>query len=302
MTVSQPQFVIRGILPALLTPFKDGGVNEPVLKKLVRFQLEQGCHGFFVNGSTGDGFLMTREERKRVLEVVVGEVAGQGKVIAHVGAVSSDEAAIMAVDARKAGVDAVASVPPIYYPVEIEGFELHMRTIAEAADMPTYCYYIPALTGHSLGGDQFVEVAGRIPNLVGFKYTHSDLFLLWWILDALGDRISVFNGSDQMLLQGLLTGACGGIGSTYNYQTRNIVDVYEAVQAGDLDKAREAQWRANQVVQVLFRFKAGGVAVERAILQLMGFDVGAPRPPKVPFPDDRLPALRNALEEIGFLQ
>ena len=105
-----------------------------------------------------------------------------------------------------------------------------------------------------------------------------------------------------MLLQGLLTGACGGIGSTYNYQTRNIVDVYEAVQAGDLDKAREAQWRANQVVQVLFRFKAGGVAVERAILQLMGFDVGAPRPPKVPFPDDRLPALRNALEEIGFLQ
>ncbi|HNV20450.1 MAG TPA: dihydrodipicolinate synthase family protein, partial [Candidatus Hydrogenedentes bacterium] len=78
--------------------------------------------------------------------------------------------------------------------------------------------------------------------------------------------------------------------------------VYEAVQAGDLDKAREAQWRANQVVQVLFRFKAGGVAVERAILQLMGFDVGAPRPPKVPFPDDRLPALRNALEEIGFLQ
>ncbi|MEA3365011.1 MAG: dihydrodipicolinate synthase family protein [Candidatus Hydrogenedentes bacterium] len=299
--MSEPQFVIRGILPALLTPFKDGGVNIDMLKKLVRFQLDQGCHGFFVNGSTGDGFLMTREERKSVVEAVVSEVAGQGKVIAHVGTVSSDEAAAMAIDARKAGADAVASVPPIYYPVDLEGFELHMRTIAEAADIPTYCYYIPALTGHALGGDQFVEVAERIPNLVGFKYTHSDMFLLWWILDALGDKISVFNGSDQMLLQGLITGACGGIGSTYNYQTRNIVDVYEAVEAGDLEKAREAQWRANQVVQVLFRLKGGGAAVERAILRLMGYEVGPPRPPKVPFPDEKLPALRTALEEIGFL-
>ncbi|MGI6459228.1 MAG: dihydrodipicolinate synthase family protein [Candidatus Hydrogenedentales bacterium] len=299
--MSHPHSVIRGILPALLTPFKDGSVNESELKKLLRFQLDQGCHGFFVNGSTGDGFLMSREERKRVLDVVVGEVAGQGKVIAHVGAISSDEAAAMAVDARKAGADAVASVPPIYYPVELEGFELHMRTIAEAADLPTYCYYIPALTGHSLGGDQFVDVVRRIPNLVGFKYTHSDLFLLWWILDALGDRISVFNGNDQMLMQALLTGACGGIGSTYNYQTRTIVDIYDAVEAGDWKKAREAQWRANQVVQVLFRFKAGGVSVERAILQLMGFDVGAPRAPKVPFPDHTLAALRTALEEIGFL-
>ncbi|MFO7974591.1 MAG: dihydrodipicolinate synthase family protein [Candidatus Hydrogenedentota bacterium] len=300
--MSEPQFVIRGILPALLTPFKDDGVNVEMLKKLVRFQLDQGCHGFFVNGSTGDGFLMTREERKRVVEVVVNETAGQGKVIAHVGALSSDEAAAMAVDARKAGADAVASVPPIYYPVDLEGFELHMRTIAEAADMPTYCYYIPALTGHALGGDQFVEVAQRIPNLVGFKYTHSDMFLLWWILDALGDKISVFNGSDQMLLQGLITGACGGIGSTYNYQTRNIVDVYEAIQAGDLEKARAAQWRANKVVQVLFRFKGGGVAVERAILRLMGYEVGPPRPPKVPFPEEKVPTLRHALEEIGFLK
>jgi dihydrodipicolinate synthase/N-acetylneuraminate lyase len=72
--------------------------------------------------------------------------------------------------------------------------------------------------------------------------------------------------------------------------------------AGDLEKAREAQWRANRVVQVLFRFKGGGVAVERAILRLMGFEVGAPRPPKVPFPEEKLPTLRMALEEVGFLE
>lgn len=301
MPVPKPQFVIPGILPALLTPFKDGDVNVDMLKKLVRFQLDQGCHGFFVNGSTGDGFLMTREERKRVVEVVVGEVAGQGKVIAHAGAMSSDESAAIAVDARNAGADAVASLPPIYYPVGIEGFELHMRTIGEAADMPTYCYYIPDLTGHALSGDQFVEIVQRIPNLVGFKYTHKDMFLLWWILDAFGGAISVFNGVDQMLLQGLTTGACGGIGSTYNYQARTIVDIYDAMQAGYLEKAQQAQWHANKVVQVLYRFMGGGVSVERAILRLMGFEVGPPRAPKVPFPEEKMPALRKALEEIGFL-
>ena len=299
--MAEPQFIIRGVLPALVTPFhEDGAVNTAMIGKLVAHQLDQGANGFFICGSTGDGFLLTREERKLVAETVVGEVAGQAKVICHVGAISSDESAAMAADARAAGVDAVSSVPPIYYPVGLEGFVLHMQTIARASDLPVYCYYIPQLTGHSLGGDQFVEVMDQIDNLAGLKFTHSDLFLLWWILDAAGDRYSVFNGSDQMLCQGLMTGACGGIGSTYNYQTRNIVDVYDAVQAGDFEKARQAQWKANRVIQVLFRFNQYGT-VERAILKLIGLDPGPPRPPRVPFPGDKLPELKKALEEVGFL-
>ncbi|MBN2310026.1 MAG: dihydrodipicolinate synthase family protein [Candidatus Hydrogenedentes bacterium] len=299
--MSSPTFVIRGALPALLTPFHtDGSVDVAVLRRLVAHQLEQGCHGFFVCGSTGDGFLMTREERRTVVETVVGEVAGQVPVIAHVGAVSSDEAAAMAADACALGVDAVSSVPPIYYPVGLDGFVRHMQTIGRAADRPMYCYYIPSLTGQSLGGDQFIEVLDQIDNLVGLKFTHTDQFLLWWILDAAGDRYSVLNGNDQMLVQALLTGAAGGIGSTYNYQTKTIVGIYEAYAAGDLDRARALQWRANKIVQILFRFRGDGLGVDRAIMKLRGIDIGPPRPPKVPFPDERLDALRRALEEAGF--
>jgi N-acetylneuraminate lyase len=221
-------------------------------------------------------------------------------VIAHVGAISSDEAAAMAVDARNAGVDAVASVPPIYYPVGLDGFVRHMQTIARAADLPMYCYYIPALTGHALGGDQFLDVMGKIDNLVGLKYTHTDQFLMWWIISAVGDRYSVLNGCDQMLCQALLTGAVGGIGSTYNYQTKTIVGIYQAMRSGDIDRAKQLQWKANEVVRVLFRFNGGQVATERAIMELIGLDMGDPRPPKVPFPDDQVQPLRQALEAAGF--
>ncbi len=303
--MSEPQFIIRGVLPALMTPFDtDGSVNVDMLRKLIAYEIGEGANGFFICGSTGDGFLLTREERRLVTEVAVNEAAGQVPIIAHVGAMSTDESAAMAQDAKKLGVDAVASVPPLYYPVGTDGFVQHMQAIGRAADMPTYCYYIPTLTGHALGGDEFVEILDQIDNLVGLKYTHTDHFLLWWILDAVKGRYSVFNGSDQIFCQGLLTGACGGIGSTYNYQLRNILAVYEAVQAGDFEKARQAQWKANKVIQVLFRFSGatGGSTVERAIMQLLGFEVGGPRGPRVGFPEDQKDDLRKALEEIGFFE
>ncbi|MCP4644158.1 MAG: N-acetylneuraminate lyase [bacterium] len=299
--MSEPAFVIRGALPALMTPFNDdGSVNAAMIPKLVAYHMEQGCGGFFICGSTGDGFLLTRDERRTVAEIVVNEVGGKVPIIAHVGTISSDESAAIAEDARKAGVDAVASVPPIYYPVGIPGFVHHMQTIARAADLPTYCYYIPALTGHALGGDQFLDILDQIPNLVGLKYTHTDHFLLWWILDAAKGRYSVLNGSDQMFMQALLTGCSGGVGSTYNYQLKNIVAVYDAVQAGDLEAARQCQWKANQVIRVLFRFSGDGVNTERAIMKMRGLDVGPPRAPRMPFDEAKVPALRAALEEVGF--
>ena len=290
---------IEGVMPALMTPYgPDGAVNVDMIRRLVAYQLEQGCCGFFVCGSTGEGLLLTPEERNLVARTVIETVAGQVPVIVHVGALSTDAAAALARDARAAGADAVSSVPPIYYRVGLEGMMRHIRAIAQAAELPTFYYHIPRLTGVELTADELVDAFTNVDGVVGLKFTHTDLFMLWWILDAAQGKLRVFNGADQMLFQGLSTGACGGIGSTYNYQMATIAGIYRAVKAGDLEQARQLQWRANCVIRVMFR-NGPGLSTEKAIMKLLGFDVGVPRGPIGPFPDERLPALRRQLEEVG---
>lgn len=291
---------IRGVMPALITPYSaDGSVNVAMIRKLVAFHLDQGACGFFVCGSTGEGLFLTPDERKLVARTVIETVAGQVPVIVHVGAPSTNEAVLLAKDARTAGATAVSSIPPIYYKVGLAGMMQHIRAIAAAADLPTFYYHIPQLTGVEITADQLVEAFTSVHGVVGLKFTHTDMFFLWWILDAAQGRLRVFNGSDQMLFQGLCTGACGGIGSTYNYQIRTIANVYEAVCAGDLETARQQQWKANQTIRVMFR-NGPGLPCEKAIMKLIGFDVGQPRSPMVPFPDEGVPGLRRQLEEIGF--
>jgi len=292
---------IEGVMPALMTPYgPDNAVNVDMIRKLAAYQLEQGCCGFFVCGSTGEGLLLTPDERKLVARTVLETVAGQVPVIVHVGALATDTAVLLAKDAKAVGADAVSSVPPIYYPVGLEGMMRHIRAVAEAAELPTFYYHIPRLTGVELTADELVEAFTGVEGVVGLKFTHFDLFMMWWVLDAAQGRLRVFNGSDQMLFQGLCTGACGGIGSTYNYQMATIAGVYRAVKAGDLDRARQLQWQANRVIRVMFR-NGPGLATEKAIMKLLGFDVGPPRGPIPPFPDERLPELRRQLEEVGLL-
>jgi N-acetylneuraminate lyase len=291
---------LRGVMPALITPYgPDGSVNVAMIRRLAAHHIEEGCHGFFVCGSTGEGLLLSLDERELVARTVIETAAGQVPVIVHVGAVSTRDAVRLATDAKKAGAAAVSSLPPIYYKVGLAGMMEHVRAIAQAAELPTFYYHIPALTGVQLTPDQLVEAFLGVDGVAGLKFTDTDMFFLWSILDAAGGRLRVFNGADQMLFHGLCTGACGGIGSTYNYQMRTIAGIYEAVRTGDLETARRRQWRANQVIKVLFR-NGANLACEKAIMRLLGFDVGVPRGPMVPFPEDRLEDLRRQLDGIGF--
>lgn len=291
---------IKGVMPAFITPYDDNGdVNVEMIRRMAAYQLEQGACGFFVCGSTGEGLLLTTDERKLVARTVIETVAGQVPIIVHVGAVSTRESAALAADARKAGAAAVSSIPPVYYKVGLAGMLQHIRGIAEAAELPTFYYHIPALTGVYLTADELVDAFTSVPGVAGMKFTDSDMFFLWSMLDSAKGKFRVFNGSDQMLFDGLSVGAIGGIGSTYNYQMRNIADVYDAMQAGDLAKARDCQAKANAVIKVLFR-NGANLACEKAIMKLLGFDAGIPRSPMVSFPPERLDALRKQLEAIHF--
>ncbi|MBX7255986.1 MAG: dihydrodipicolinate synthase family protein [Candidatus Hydrogenedentes bacterium] len=291
----------EGIIPALLTPFDSNGqISVPMLKKLTRYLLDKGSRGFFVCGSAGEGVYMTPSERKQVLEIVASECANQATVIAHVGSMSTDESVALAKDARAAGAHAVASMPPLVFKQPWPAIIKHIQAIAEASELPTYYYHLPIITNVIITADEVAEMVAAIPGLVGLKYSSPDLFLLWGVLERPKRTIHALYGCDQQLYHGLMAGACGGIGSTYNYQIENFVALYEATKRGDHAEALLWQDKVNKVVEVLFKH-GGNRATEKAMMTLRGYDVGAARRPNLPFPEDGIPALRKDMEQLGLL-
>jgi N-acetylneuraminate lyase len=286
----------EGVYSAILTPFdKERRLNEAVLRRLVNYQLEQGLHGFFVCGSTGEGFLMNPEERRRVAEVVVEETRGEGKVIVHVGHISSDIAASLAHHAEKIGADAISSTPPVYYPVGIEGTFYHYKIIASACSLPFLAYNIPAATKIGLVPEH-VSTLSKMETFIGMKYTGYNLFEMGTIAEEMGERGIVLSGSDEIFLPALAMGARGSIGSTQNLLPAKFVEIYQAFQRGEIQRARELQTQVNRVVRVLLKY---GSPAWKAYAKKLGFDCGKHRPPFKPLTSEQLKALFSELEGTG---
>jgi N-acetylneuraminate lyase len=288
----------EGVYSAILTPFdKERKLNQAVLRRLVNYQLEQGLHGFFVCGSTGEGFLMSPEERRRVAEVVVEETRGRGKVIVHVGHISSDIAASLAHHADKIGADAISSTSPVYYPVGIEGTFYHYKIIASACSLPFLAYNIPATTKIGLIPEHLSGLS-EMETFIGMKYTGYNLFEMGTIAEEMGERGIVLFGADEMFLPALTMGARGSIGSTQNLLPARFVEIYQAFQRGEIQRARELQTQVNRVVRVLLKY---GSPAWKAYAKKSGFDCGEHRPPFKPLTSEQLKGLFSELEPTGVL-
>ena len=290
----------NGVYPAILTPFTNKDtMNDTVLRELARFLLDQGCHGFFTCGSAGEGLFMSVEERKHALDVVVDAVRGKARIIAHVGAMSTRDTVMLAEHAAKSGADAVCALPPMYFKQPWDACIAHLRAVAVAAQCPTFYYHIPHLSHVPATAEELLRMAHDVPHFAGIKFSAPDLFTVGAIRRT-RDDLAVLMGCDDILYQSILTGACGGIGSTYNYQPANIVGVYNATRAGDHQNAKACQDRVTRVIEVLFKYGANR-GTEKAMTQLLGFDVGPPRLPTQPFPKARLDEMKRDMQEVGML-
>lgn len=271
---------LRGIFPALLTPFDASGqVNEASLRQLVSFNIAKGVDGFYVCGSTGEAFLLSQDERKRILETVVSEVAGRVSVICHIGAISTDFTIQLGRHAVAAGADAVSSIPPFYYKFssdEVLGF---YRDLADAIELPVIPYNFPALSGVTLTG-ALIRKLREHPRIAGVKFTSSDLFQLERMKKDDPDLI-VYNGFDEMYLAGMAMGADGAIGSTYNFMPEKFLGIRERMLAGDLPGARALQDQANEVIQVVIDTGKALVA-QKYLTGLVGIPCGECRRPFIP--------------------
>jgi N-acetylneuraminate lyase len=294
--------LVHGILPALLTPMDETGtaVNYTTLRRLVELHIQSGVSGFFVCGGSGEGLLLSAEERQSVLEAVVAAAGGRVSVIAHVGALDTATVQRLAAHAVGLGVAAVAAVPPVYFRVDDDALFEHYRLIAEAAgDTPVYLYNIPSATGVEITARTMAKLL-EIPAVRGIKYSSYNLFDMRNIIELARGEVTVLSGNDEVCLAALCMGAHGAIGSTYNVMPATFAAIYRAVRAGDLAQAQDLQFRANRVIKALLSVPL--IAGLKAILSTWGYDCGSPRRPQRPLLAAERERLLAAIAAAGLEQ
>lgn len=281
---------LSGVYPALLTPFdKNKKINVIALQQLVKYNLDKGVTGFYVGGSTSEAFLLSAEEREYILEVVMDCARGKAKIISHVGAISTDLAVRLARHAKKCGADAVSAIPPFYYGFTPEEIFDYYHDICAQSQMPMIVYSFPNHSGVKLKADGLKRLLD-IDAVIGLKYTDSDYFTMQQVRAACPDAV-VFNGFDETFLAGLAMGADGGIGSTYNFMAEKFIQMRELFLTGRLAEAQAIQKQANQIIQTMLPM--GVMQAEKAILSLLGIDMGICRKPFRPLSGEQIEQLRR---------
>ena len=291
---------LQGIYPATVTPFDGEGAYDPeAMRRIVRHQLEAGVHGFYLCGGTGEGLLLTREERQTVLEDVLDEVQGRAEVIAHIGAFQTTETIALARHASEVGVDAIAALPPAYfYKPDERALVRYYTAVAEVAEVPLLIYNIPQRTGITMTRDLFEQLL-EVENIVGMKDSSGDVFALSLFLNG-DQKPLIFEGEDTVLSAGLMAGACGGIGATYNMMPQLFVELWNGFQAGALEEVARIQSRINQLIDALIVVDLfGGL---KQTLAWMGLECGVPRTPNRPLTAEETEKLRRSLEQVHFFR
>jgi N-acetylneuraminate lyase len=271
----EPLKNIKGVIPALVTCFDENGeYDEGRQRKVTSYLIGRGVNALYLTGSTGEGFLLTPEERKRVVGNVIDETSGRVPIVVHVGAIGTKISVDLAKHAEKAGADAISSVPPIYWKFNEDQMFNYYRDISDSVTIPMVVYNI-ALAGAV--GFNFVKRLASIKGVQGIKYTLTSQFEMMRIKEEIGRDFVVYSGADEMAMAGLCFGADGIIGSFYNMIPEPFIDIYNAIQAGNLKTAVEKQRVANAII--MYALDRGFQICLKAGMRWMGVDAGWCREP-----------------------
>ena len=272
-----------GVYPALLTPFDENDkINFNSLEKLVEYNLKKGVHGFYVDGSTAEAFLLTFEERKEILKTVSECAKGKCNLIAQIGCIGTKMSVELAQYAESLGYDAVSSVAPFYYKFGFEEIKKYYFDIVNSVNIPMVIYNIPAYSGVTLSADNIGEFLSD-DRFIGVKHTATDYFALRQFKRAFPDK-TIFNGFDETFLAGLSMGADGAIGSTFNFMAEKFIRIFELFKNNDVAAAQKIQNEADVIIEELC--KVGVMQGEKAILDELGIKMGNVRAPFKPISDE----------------
>lgn len=276
----------RGVFCALNAIYdKNDNIDAEKIKELVKVYKSLGVKGVYACGSTGEGFLLSTEERKQVAAAVKEAAGDDFTVIVHVGCASTKESIELAKHAESIGADAVSAVPSVYYHLPAESVKLHWEAIINATDVPFIIYNIPQLTGFDLSPAMLAEFAEN-EKVVGVKNSADPVFLMERYRVAAGDDFIIFNGSDEQFVGGRIMGADAGIGGTYGCMPELFVALDKLVNENKFEEAKKLQYKINDCIFDLLACKSLYGAAKQVISLRFGIDCGQPRSPFLPVSED----------------
>lgn len=276
---------MQKVYAALMTAFdENGNIDEKGTREIIRHDIDvEGVDGLYVGGSTGENFMLGKDEKKRVFDIAWDEAHNDDvDLIAQVGSPNLHEAIELAkYVTNELGFKTISAVTPFYYNFTFDEIKHYYDEIVKDVDANLLVYSIPALTGVSLSLDNFAKLFEN-PKIIGVKYTNADFYLLERIRERFPDK-KILSGFDEMLLPALIEGVDGCIGSTYNVNTKVVKEEINAYNKGDFERARELEHQKNDVITAMLN--NGIYPTIKLILGHMGVHAGYNRAPMAKYDD-----------------
>jgi 4-hydroxy-tetrahydrodipicolinate synthase len=290
--------MFRGSMVALVTPFKDGTVDDEGLRKLVEFQISNGTDVLCPCGTTGESATLSLEEHERVIQVTIQAAEGRVPVMAGTGSNNTEEAIRLSRHAKKAGAAGCLLITPYYNRPTQEGLYLHFQKVAGSVDIPVVLYNVPGRTGVNMLPET-IERLAKIPSIVGIKEASGSLEQVSQIINRCGEDFDVISGDDANTLPMMAVGGAGAISVTANIAPRLCASMIRAAQSGDWKEARRIHHHLLPLHSAMF-LQTNPIPVKTAI-GMMGLVSGDVRLPLCSMPDELNAKLRGILKQYALI-
>ena len=291
---------LKGSIPPLVTPFRDGAVDYDAFARLVEFQMREGSHGILVNGTTSEPASLTVDERNRLVDAAVQTAAGRVPIIAATGSQSLAETEQLTDHAVRAGVDALLIVTPYYSKPPQRGLVDYYLRLAERHDTPWMVYHIPGRAAVSVTLDTFKALKERSPSFVGMKHAANDLGFVTECLTAFGPDFRIFVGLEELSFPMMAIGACGLMNAVGNLRPDVLAKLCVAVWKSDIPAARALHDRLLEINQAVF-FDTNPIPIKYMMKRLGLIPQNEHRLPMAPATPELERRLDGVLERAGLL-
>ncbi len=290
---------LRGSIPPLVTPFKNGEVDYDAYAGLVEFQVREGSHGVLVNGTTSEPSSLTVDERNRIVDVAVEAAAGRTTVVVASGSQSYAETEALTIHAaKKTGVDALLIVTPYYSRPPQRGIVEYYRQLNTLHDKPWMIYHIPGRAAVDVKIETAQQINEACPTFVGMKHASLDLGYVTELFETVDDDLRVFVGLEELSFPMMAVGACGLMNAVGNLRPKPLADMCEAVWAGDLNKGRELHRALFEINKAVF-YDINPIPMKYMMKRLGIMPENEHRLPLVPAPPELERRLDAVLERAG---